>query len=162
MSVLAEYPQIANPPSGIDIHVLPEKTSVDNNDEFIISDSADGFLDKKVTLSTLNTAVDSTASKIDFAATTTTAALGQALIYACTDTNAARTLTISTATIQLGSPTDIYQFSVKDQSGGAGTNNITIDTESGTIDGAASILINVNYASVKLYTDGTNVYGLPS
>jgi hypothetical protein len=46
---------------------------------------------------------------------------------------------------------------IKDASGNAGTNNITIDTEGGqTIDGAATKVLNGNYESVMLYCDGSN------
>jgi len=46
---------------------------------------------------------------------------------------------------------------IKDASGNAGTNNITIDTEgSETIDGAATLTINTNYQSYSLYSDGSD------
>jgi hypothetical protein len=48
-------------------------------------------------------------------------------------------------------------FIIKDESGGALTNNITIDTEgSATIDNAASIAIITNYGSFRIYGDGVN------
>lgn len=47
-------------------------------------------------------------------------------------------------------------FVIKDGSGGAGTNNITIDGDgSETIDGAATKVIATNYAAVWLYSSGT-------
>ena len=46
---------------------------------------------------------------------------------------------------------------IKDAGGNAGTNNITITTEgSETIDGAATKVLNTNYQSVSLYSDGSN------
>lgn len=45
---------------------------------------------------------------------------------------------------------------IKDSSGAAETNNITISPLSGTIDDEASIIINSNYGSVFLFADGTN------
>lgn len=46
---------------------------------------------------------------------------------------------------------------IKDSSGNAGTNNITIDTEGAeTIDGNATFVINTNYEKVMLYSDGSN------
>jgi sugar lactone lactonase YvrE len=46
---------------------------------------------------------------------------------------------------------------VKDAGGNANTNNITIDTEGDeTIDGSATNVINSDYGSVHLYSDGSN------
>lgn len=48
---------------------------------------------------------------------------------------------------------------VKDESGLAGTHNITITAPEGfTIDGAASKVINTNFGYVELYTDGANIF----
>jgi len=48
-------------------------------------------------------------------------------------------------------------FIIKDESGTAGTNNITIDPEGGTlIDGALTYVMNANYESKTVYSDGTN------
>lgn len=89
----------------------------------------------------------------------TTADLGVVSLYACTDTSAPRTLTIQSADIALGSPGAPWFFEVKDWSGGAGTNAITIATEGAeAIDGAASVQLTEDYASVQLYSDGTNLY----
>lgn len=50
-----------------------------------------------------------------------------------------------------------YQIYVVDESGGAGTNNITITDSGGAlINGAASYVINRNYGSALFHTDGTN------
>lgn len=99
-----------------------------------------------------------TLKRVSFSATTTTEVLGAASLYACTDTAAARTLTISTSTIALGSTTNALQITVKDESGGAGTNNITITPESGTIDGQSSVVITADYGDISMYSDGTNLY----
>jgi len=100
-----------------------------------------------------------TALRVPFANTTNTGVLGTREIYACTDTSAARTLTISSSTIALGSPGIVLEFMVKDESGGAGSNSITIDTEGAeTIDGVASVDITVNFGFLKFYTDGSNVF----
>ena len=49
------------------------------------------------------------------------------------------------------------QYIIKDVAGGAGTYNITIArTGSDTIDGQTSQVINSNYASVTLVSDGSN------
>ena len=84
----------------------------------------------------------------------TTTNYGIARIYGVTDTSAARTITISTAHIATG-----RLFTIKDESGAAGTNNITIATEaSETIDGAATAVISTDYGSLELYSDGTDLF----
>ena len=47
-------------------------------------------------------------------------------------------------------------YTIKDISGTAKTNNITIQRQgSDTIDGTTSVVINANYGSVSFYSDGT-------
>lgn len=76
-------------------------------------------------------------------------------IVGITDTTTTRTVTIDSDDI--ANPDQI--FLVKDESGGAATNNITIATEGAeTIDGAASISITVDYGVARLYTDGSNLF----
>lgn len=73
-------------------------------------------------------------------------------IVGVTDTSVARTITLATADLEDGKV-----IIINDESGGAGTNNITIDTEgSETIDGAATIVISTDFLRVRLYSDGTN------
>lgn len=45
---------------------------------------------------------------------------------------------------------------IKDVTGNAGTNNITITPISGLIDGASSVVISNNYNSLSLFCDGIN------
>ena len=45
---------------------------------------------------------------------------------------------------------------IKDESGGAATNNITITPASGLIEGNASYTLNINYGSITTYCNGTN------
>ena len=73
-------------------------------------------------------------------------------IIGVTDTSAARTITLATADCVEG-----RTVIVKDESGGAGTNNITVATE-GTekIDGADTQVINADYGVLRLYSDGAN------
>ena len=77
------------------------------------------------------------------------------MIIGVRDTSSSVTVTIQSA--------DIYSgriFIVKDESGGAGTNNITIATQgSETIDGASSVTITADYGVGRFYagTDG-NLY----
>ncbi|MDA1128317.1 MAG: hypothetical protein O2913_06435 [Chloroflexi bacterium] len=54
-------------------------------------------------------------------------------------------------------------FTVKDESGAAATNNITVATEGAeTIDGSATDVINVNYGARSYYSDGANWFILPA
>lgn len=79
-------------------------------------------------------------------------------VYACDDTSAVRTLTISSSTIAQGTPGRPREIVILDVSGGAGTNNITISTEgSETINGAPTIAIAAHYGSVTLLSDGSNL-----
>lgn len=82
---------------------------------------------------------------------------GQTVI-GVTDTSVVRTITISTADItnvdRIGVP-----ITINDESGGAATNNIIIDTEGAeTIDGVASVSITADYGDITLYSDGTNLF----
>ena len=65
------------------------------------------------------------------------------------DTTAARSLTLPAAA-------SLASVVVKDASGSASTNNITVSPASGTIDGAASYVVNAAYESVQMVSDGTN------
>lgn len=49
-------------------------------------------------------------------------------------------------------------FIVKDATGTATVNNITINTSSGNIDGAATKVLNLNYGTVTVRSDGTNYF----
>lgn len=70
-----------------------------------------------------------------------------------TDTSAARTITLPLT------PILDQMFIIKDESGLAGTNPITIDTPGAElIDGAATYPINANYGSVTVNFDGTNYF----
>jgi len=66
--------------------------------------------------------------------------------------DAAITITLDTDTVTAG-----RTIQIKDEDGNASTNNITIATEGAeTIDGSATLTIDVNYNSVSLYSDGSN------
>lgn len=72
-------------------------------------------------------------------------------------TAAARAVTISTEDVESGSLTSARKFIIVDESGNAGTNNITITLEnSGTINGDSSLVINEDNGAVTLYLTGTN------
>jgi len=70
-------------------------------------------------------------------------------------TSSAVTVTIPTALVRKAG----YVLIIDDKGGNAGSNNITVATEgSEKIDGAASATISTDYASLALYTDGSNWY----
>lgn len=79
--------------------------------------------------------------------------IGFGWVVAVTSTAAARTITLPLAnTVTAG-----FQLTVKDESGGALTNNITIARAGAdTIDGATSNVINLNYGSRTVYSDGVS------
>lgn len=69
-----------------------------------------------------------------------------------TDTSAPRTITLPA----LDSVPLWVEYIVKDESGGAGANNITIDGDGAeTIDGAATKVINSNYGVFRLLRGAT-------
>lgn len=68
------------------------------------------------------------------------------------DTSAAITITLGSSDLFVG-----RRLTIKDETGSAATNNITVDTEgSETIDGAASKTVSTNYGYITVYSDGTN------
>ncbi len=71
------------------------------------------------------------------------------------NTSAARTITlISNATAGKG-----FLITIKDESGGAATHNITVAAGgSDTIDGAATKVISTNYGSLRLYGNGAGAW----
>jgi len=74
-------------------------------------------------------------------------------VLAVTSTAAARTITLPLAS-SCG-PGEIIL--VKDESGAAATNNITVQRAGAdTIDGAATKVINTNYGFVRFYCDGVS------
>ena len=74
----------------------------------------------------------------------------------CVDTSAARTVNMpATATTAIG-----QTFTVKDVTGTAATNNITIASASGNIDGAASTIINTNYGSKKIIRNTSTTWAV--
>jgi len=74
-------------------------------------------------------------------------------LVAVTSTGAARAITLpSAASVPQGIP-----MVFKDEGGGAATNNITVSRAgSDTIDGATSKVINTNYGTFRLYSDGVS------
>jgi len=79
-------------------------------------------------------------------------------VIGVTDTTVARTITISTSDI-INTETIGENITIKDESGGAGTFNILIDTEgSETIDGLTDISIEVDFGNITIYSNGTNLF----
>lgn len=56
----------------------------------------------------------------------------------------------------MASPATGQVYTIKDISGAASSNHITITPDSGTIDGASNYVINTNYGYVILIYNGTN------
>lgn len=80
--------------------------------------------------------------------------LADDVIINITDTTAPRTVTLPAP-----SATNVGKsFTIKDTSGAASTNNITITPAAGNIDGAASSAIDVDYGSLIAYSDGSNYF----
>lgn len=74
------------------------------------------------------------------------------IIIGVTSTAAARTVTLDSSDVVNG-----QIIIIKDESGGAGTNNITVATEGlETIDGASTMDITADYGCLRVYSDGTN------
>jgi len=95
---------------------------------------------------------NSVPKKFKRVATATNLTTSNANIIGVTSTAAPRTITIGSTDVEEG-----FVIIVKDESGNAGTNNITVATEgSETIDGVASVTITSDYGVVKMYSDGTN------
>jgi len=112
-----------------------------NLDTDIMKVSVDANFEKQLLFSRTPTAVSVSTSS-------------NSIIYGVTDTSAPRTVTISTADVDDGKV-----FLIKDESGAAAANNITIATQGAeTIDGAATITITANYGVARLYSDGTNLF----
>lgn len=81
-------------------------------------------------------------------------ALSTDYIIEVTNTASPRTINLPTASASNRG----QQYRIKDTSGGAGTNNIIIAPNTGTIDGSASILIATNYGWASVYSDGSAWY----
>ena len=67
------------------------------------------------------------------------------------------TITLPTAEVRKG-----RVYTIKDESGAAASNNITVATEgSETIDGASTDVVDINYEAKSYYSDGTNWFTMP-
>jgi hypothetical protein len=89
-------------------------------------------------------------TRVVTASGTITQAATDHIIIVNKTTGAATTLNL------MASPATGFVCTIKDGKGDAATNNITITPNAGTIDGAASVVMSSNYASVDLCFNGTN------
>ena len=79
--------------------------------------------------------------------------LSNEVIIAVTNTDIPRTVTLPSPNLNDNGKIII----IKDESGQAGINNITIETSANeTIDGESTKLINTNYGVIRLYSNGEN------
>ena len=121
----------------------------DKADFFPYVDNSESDLSKK------NKRIDFSIA-LDWLRTSTAASVSSAneVIIGVTDTSSVRTVTIQTADIRDGK-----LFIIKDESGAAGTNNITVASQgSETFDGAGTLTISTNYGVQRLYSDGTDLF----
>jgi hypothetical protein len=95
--------------------------------------------------------------KVTQSATTYTIATSTDFLVAVTSTASPRTVNLPqcTATSTASGLTDKVRYEIKDESGAAATNNITVAATFGqTIDGASTKVINTNYGIARVYCDG--------
>lgn len=79
--------------------------------------------------------------------------LGTDAIVGISNTGAPRTITMPAINVNTG-----QRWTIKDESGGAGTNNITVSGNGFNIDGAATKVINTNFGSLDIYFNGSNYF----
>lgn len=84
-------------------------------------------------------------------------AAGDVTISATTDSVVVINKTIGAATAVHLPPTPVagLSYTVKDGKGDANSNNITVTPASGTVDGASSFIIDVNYQTATFMYNGT-------
>jgi hypothetical protein len=87
--------------------------------------------------------------------TTVTTATHSALVNTIVLCNRAGTVAVT-----LPTPTANRQIVVKDISGAAETNTITVNSSSGNVDGSASQTITSNYGSLTFVGDGSNWWAI--
>ncbi len=125
-----------------------------SHDNFYITTLIDRATGESASIKSI---VNSTTTRLGFAITTDTDTVGEATLYSYTAT-AGATLTISDALIAKGTTEVPFVFTVNDQGGNAGTNNLIVDGGSADVDGSPSVTISADYGAVTLYSDGTNLF----
>lgn len=85
-------------------------------------------------------------------------------LIAFTALTAARIVTLPTVASTGATATNVFVLTIKDEAGAAtGAETITVDGNGAeTVDGAANVVINLDYGFVELYTDGTAWFTLAS
>ena len=94
---------------------------------------------------------------VAFTSSNTTTALGAFRVYRYTGTTGV-VLSLENNILNLGSEDALYFFSIVDEGGSAGSNAITISGGAATISGENSVLIDVNYGSITLYSNGQEFF----
>ena len=94
---------------------------------------------------------------VAFSSSNTTTALGVFKVYRFTGAIGA-VLSLEANLLNLGSEEALYTFTIVDEGGSAGTNAITISGGAATISGENSVLIDTNYGSLTIYTNGTEFF----
>lgn len=95
--------------------------------------------------------------KVTQSAATYTIATSTDFLVAITSTASPRSVNLPQCTATSTAPglTDKVRYEVKDESGAAGTNNVTVTATFGQlIDGASTKVINTNYGIARVYCDG--------
>lgn len=153
LATAIDMPVSATPASGTDEGYY---FKIDGNNIFSVQAEADsaGGVGGELVLFNGGIRQKRTASAVSY----NPSALTSDNIIAITNTSVARTCIISTEDVQSGSTTNPRLFVCKDESGLAGTNNITVSLETGNIDGGATKVISGNYDSLSFYVDGTNAF----
>lgn len=86
-----------------------------------------------------------TAANGNYQVLTTDSIIGQ------TNTSAPSTFTMPNTGLVAG-----QEWTIKDETGGAATNNITVSGNGANIDGSPTFVININYGAIDLYWSGSN------
>ena len=120
------------------------------NGTLALTPGTTGSLDNTAIGATTASTLKITSETVAYTAVTTTP---------YTATNASNILSVQHAgavSVTLPANTAGRLIRVKDESGNASTQNITVSPASGTIDGAATYVINTNYGKATFFGNGTN------
>ena len=94
---------------------------------------------------------------VAFASSNTSTALGVFKVYRFTGTTGV-VFSLESNLLSLGSEGAIYSFTIVDEGGSAGTSPITVSGGAATISGQNSALIDTNYGSLTIYSNGTEFF----